>query len=330
MIDSRYGTLTANAEHSASDYIKVEPNTTYVINVNVNIAFYNSGKSYVGRAYDSDHSDNITVPAGTPFTTTEDTAYIRFSIKKYTEYKDTCQLEKGSYSTDYIEYGLYKINNDLLSKGDTVKKGEGLKLVTYGDSITAQNKWQSAVQSALGFASVINKGIGGTQVGSGYDDAFCDADRIATIPTDADVITIMGGTNDCGSASATGRAIGDMSYPFDTTTFKGALASTITQIQERCPNAILIVMSPVGGRGEAAGVNMTEPVYNQSKLTTEDYAIACKEVAHSLSIPFIDVFGESGINQFNRAMYITDTVHPNDAGGKKMARVIINGMNRIL
>lgn len=35
------------------------------------------------------------------------------------------------------------------------------------------------------------------------------------------------------------------------------------------------------------------------------------ETCHEFSIPVIDVFGTCGINQFNRATYIKDSVHPN-------------------
>ena len=48
-----------------------------------------------------------------------------------------------------------------------------------------------------------------------------------------------------------------------------------------------------------------------------------------MSTEFIDVFGKTGINQFNRATYIGDAVHPNDAGGKAIARVVVNGLKNM-
>ena len=67
--------------------------------------------------------------------------------------------------------------------------------------------------------------------------------------------------------------------------------------------------------------------YNLLGLTTQDYADAVKEVAEYLSIPFIDVFGSTGINSFNRNQYIGDIVHPNDEGRKAIARVMIGALD---
>ncbi len=48
-----------------------------------------------------------------------------------------------------------------------------------------------------------------------------------------------------------------------------------------------------------------------------------------MSIPCIDVFGRSGINQLNRATYISDLVHPNEEGHKRIANVLINGLKHV-
>ncbi|WP_148630443.1 hypothetical protein [Bacillus sp. E214] len=64
-------------------------------------------------------------------------------------------------------------------------------------------------------------------------------------------------------------------------------------------------------------------------LTTQQFALAVSEVAHEFSVNFIDLFGTSGINQFNRSLYISDTVHPKDLGKVKVANAIINGINKV-
>lgn len=237
---------------------------------------------------------------------------------------------------------------------------------SYGDSITGYNVWQPYVTQYFGFATHYERGLGsstytksdqtwyanpdgsynsrygfagvteapeGTTTHEGY---LCSWDRITTmIPQDVDLVVIMAGTNDAGpSVSA---PLGDLTYPFDEETFMGAVASTVVKIQEWCPNATVVLATPFSGRGayeegmtnEEMAADQTEPVYNQLGLTTEDYAKAVMEVAEYLSVPCIDVFGNCGVNQFNRSAYLEDLVHPNQAGGEAIARVIIGGLKAI-
>ena len=225
--------------------------------------------------------------------------------------------------------GQYVLNDNIFIEhcitADTANKigsiFNGKKLTTYGDSITANGGWQSYLKDYFGFI-IENKGIGGTTVAdNGNGDSFCIQNRIDTISSDSDVVIIMGGTNDCGQSIE----IGDLTYSdgFDTTKFKGGLATTIRMIQNRCPNALIFVASLCGGRGNEAGKNLDTPVYNSKNLTSYDYAKATKDVAEFFNIQYVPVFEECGINCWNRATYIADTVHPNDFGKKQLAKIFI-------
>lgn len=211
------------------------------------------------------------------------------------------------------------INADMANKINNIFNGK--KLTTYGDSITANGGWQSYLKDYFGFI-IENKGIGGTTVAdNGNGDSFCIQNRIDTISPDSDVVIVMGGTNDCGQSIE----IGDLTYSngFDTTKFKGGLATTIRMIQSRCPNALILVASLCGGRGNEAGENLDTPVYNTKNLTSHDYAKATKDVAEFFNIQYVPIFEECGINCWNRATYIADTVHPNDFGKKQLAKIFI-------
>lgn len=225
--------------------------------------------------------------------------------------------------------GQYVLNENVFVEhcvaADTANKIEsifnGKKLTTYGDSITENGGWQSYLKDYFGFI-VENKGIGGTTVSdNGNENSFCKQNRIDTISSDSDVVIIMGGTNDCGQSIE----IGDLTYSdgFDTTKFKGGLATTIRMVQNRCPNALIFVASLCGGRGNTAGENLDTPVYNSKNLTSYDYAKATKDVAEFFNIQYIPIFEECGINCWNRAKYIADTVHPNDYGKKQLAKIFI-------
>lgn len=210
------------------------------------------------------------------------------------------------------------ISSDTASKIDSIFSGK--KLTTYGDSITENGGWQSYLKDYFGF-TIENKGIGGTTVSdNGNENSFCKQNRIDTISSDSDVVIIMGGTNDCGQSIE----IGDLTYSdgFDTTKFKGGLATTIRMVQNRCPNALIFVASLCGGRGNTAGENLDTPVYNSKNLTSYDYAKATKDVAEFFNIQYIPIFEECGINCWNRATYIADTVHPNDFGKKTVGKNI--------
>lgn len=80
------------------DYIKVNPNTNYIISNNgskiaVNVSFYNSNKEFISRTFYN----------GTSFTTSSDTEYIRFQTSKIENYK--FQLQEGTIITKYEPFG---------------------------------------------------------------------------------------------------------------------------------------------------------------------------------------------------------------------------------
>ena len=197
----------------------------------------------------------------------------------------------------------------------------GKKWVSYGDSITQGGYWQPFVLKRTGLR-LTNAGLGSSCVADA-DDAtvasFTNTDRIAALPADADVVTIMGGTNDYGHNVPLGSI--PTSDPYDKTTFIGALCETVRLIQIQCPNALLIIMSNVGGRG-TAGQARTIPHRNTIGLASSDYAIAAEQVADFMGTPFIDVH-RCGITPMNRVLYITDSVHPNVEGAKLIARKVI-------
>ena len=156
----------------------------------------------------------------------------------------------------------------------------------------------------------------GTTEHEGY---LCSSDRInVSVPEDVDLILVMGGTNDMGSDVP----LGDLTYPFDETTFKGAVAATVVKLQKKAPGAVVVLASPLSGRGVDSGEESSLPANRDEEafavnglgLTTEDYRDAMEEVARTLSIPFIDVYGTTGINQWNRSQYIRDVVHPSERG----------------
>ena len=199
----------------------------------------------------------------------------------------------------------------------------GKKVVFYGDSITAQN-YPQYVQQYYQF-TMVNAGVGGSTITYRSDTDMSSDTRINALPADADLVVIMGGTNDWGKIK-----IGNdpLTYDngFNRATFKGALAYIIQKIQARCTNAKIIVATLIGGRNETR--NGSDPVvqylpqadsFGQTDL---DFRNAEIEVAETLNIPVCDTWS-CGINGMNAMTMIADTVHTSETGAHLIADYII-------
>ena len=88
-----------------------------------------------------------------------------------------------------------KVNRSEESASDTHLNGK--KVVFYGDSITAQNKFPVIVKEYYGI-NAINMGVGGSTIFYRSNSDMSSDTRINNIPSDAAIVMIMGGTNDWG------------------------------------------------------------------------------------------------------------------------------------
>lgn len=180
-----------------------------------------------------------------------------------------------------------------------------------------------------------------------HKGCFSSWDRIKTMIPDSikntiDFVFIMGGTNDIGTFSDrikwttpnfNAQNVTDTDWlnaseynggDYDVNTFSGAICSAIMKMQIRCPNAIIVIGTPL-----AKWVDKN--AYSKNGVTMEDVADIMIKTARYMSIPYIDVNGTCGINGFNYTKYITDGTHPYcDAGYRMLARTINGGLKNIL
>lgn len=122
------GKLDTNPSFFATGFIPVQPNTTYTKNDNQQLAFYASAnqESYLSGLASA---NTFTTPAGC--------YYVRISVRLSN--KDTFQLEVGSITTDYEEYGLFlpesSLSKEVVDKLNASASGFGvLKVVKEGGS----------------------------------------------------------------------------------------------------------------------------------------------------------------------------------------------------
>lgn len=354
------GTETSNENHWCTDFFEVEPNTTYCFGMTAtlgdvywaNCCQYDSNKTFIS---------GTNVSNGHTVTTNENAKYIRFgrryenasgsgsaaeiTVDNYLTADYTInktQFQKGTVPTKIIDDVLnpcIKVTTDNMSEETLTKIRtndywyRGKYILTYGDSIVEQKKWQDYVKNYFGCTAVYNNGIGGTCVANNGKTAtlwngqvingwMCGDDRIDLARRNyglTQAVILLGGHNDF----ASNIPLGDLDS-LDDTKFKSAYALMIKKMIGIFPNAKIFAMTPANSRLSSNVTNMDTEVKNSLGLTMSDYADAVKEVCSVYGIPVIDIFGESGMSVMNGSKYVTDVVHPNDDGGKLIANVVIN------
>ena len=188
------------------------------------------------------------------------------------------------------------------------KKWNGIKWVCVGDSLTEQNTkatyhYYDHVSAKTGVEPYI-MGVGGTGYASGSGSSNAFYQRVLSIPNDADVITIFGSFNDLSSGLNLGNVTDE-----DTTTIAGCMNKTIENILSVIPTANIGIVAPCPW-------GSTRPSTSGDAF---NYVEMLKAIAERWSIPFIDLWRNSGMRpwdaNFTAIAYPSgDTVHPNNVG----------------
>ena len=283
----------ANTGATLSDYITVEPNTSYYCNYNNGyIVYYDLNKNVIS---------GVQYPAY-PITTPAGCYYVRFHTTIVN--KPSLQFEKGTVGSRYLPFLPIVIPSNELQTYWYDKIW-----ATEGDSITFNGSYQAGVRSVLQM-HYINYGISGTTISdNGNTNAMVN--RFTEIDINANLITFTGGTNDYSQNIPIGT-----NSSTDKTTFKGALKAIIEGVTARYPNARLAFFTPIQRGDISEGANLLG-------LTIKDYADAIQEICRLYGIPVLDLFGMSGINKLNINVFTSDKIHPNLAGYAVIIRLMI-------
>lgn len=337
-------------KYNCSDYIEVESNKNYVAFENHNLAFYDENYDLISGTYGGWKN---------PITTPVNAKYIRISFidneNKYFGKGDTLPIEeerkiKINYSNKQWEYAFNKLINNISSKLN------GITWNVLGDSITSTNysrpNWWEIIKDKYNMV-VNNYGISGTTLAhtddrhlwdydfgkldsstigynpedpSTWSTGNCMCERFSKMSDDADLITVMGSTNDGSVKLGTWEST-------DTSTFYGALNVLIQGLINKYPNKKIAFFTPI----QSANCYLTN-VANASaeldkKSATDTLSLqlraeAIKRKCRQYSIPCLDLFNESGINGVGGRKtenYRTDdNLHPSVTGNKNMSIVIEN------
>ena len=212
---------------------------------------------------------------------------------------------------------------------------KGKKINFLGDSIThgsgvscAENIYHQIMKRSYGLAEARNYGVGGTRIARQlvpspdpqFDQTFLM--RAAEMDRDADIIVVMGGTNDFGHGDA---PIGSP-YDRENNTFYGACHQLFTYLVETYPEAVIAVCTPLHRCNENDPMG-DHYLKTHNTGTLKVYVDIIREVAEYYSLPVIDLYANSGIQpkvDILKEKYMPDGLHPNDAGHRKLAERIGN------
>jgi lysophospholipase L1-like esterase len=306
------GSLSASAANFVGATIPVVEGQTYTSNFNQRSIYVNASNQFVSAL-------NANAGSAVTFTVPTEQGITGVRLGGLIANIDTTMFNIGSSLLAYQPYSYTKlmfssdkikgdIANDLSSFMPIYSNLRGKLWVVEGDSITAESTGYWKQISDLVGVTVQKNAVAGSTI-SNYTPDKCIATRVLNIPSDADIITVMGGTNDINAP------LGTMSDRTADTLY-GAM-------HVLCQN--LLTNFP----GKRIGF-MTNPQRSDANIQ----AIVDAEIAvcNYYSVPILDVYRSGGLNPnipIYKTNYVPDGLHPNTAGHAILARRILKFVESI-
>jgi lysophospholipase L1-like esterase len=263
------------------------------------------------------------------------------------------KLDSDAINSVQLSYFDSKVVNPDAPVVDPNNPYFGKKIGAIGDSITwgyrpqndpdgaagtQLNSWLALTALELGMTAT-NAGISGSTLAAldATDNRQPMCRRYTSLPDDLDVICVMGGTNDV----RLNIPLGVMTNRTDAT-YYGALHII-------CEG---LIAKYYVNQGTAIGKTKQIVMLTPTKMLASNgalypllapYALAAKEVAEYYSIPCLDLYNKSNItphtsqtlqgtatgflNMYNP--YITDGIHPTQAGHFMMTKAVVGFLNTL-
>jgi lysophospholipase L1-like esterase len=214
--------------------------------------------------------------------------------------------------------------SDLLRK--IIHNSRGLKWNCLGDSLTTLGwgaNMYSMVSEKLGLTprdyGIVSSTIANYNNDGTTGNPMCV--RYANMDDDADIVTVMGGTNDW----ATDEKVGTIADR-DSTTLYGGCHVLFRGLIEKYPNAkIGVILPPQNGQGIPWYVETQGGDPDMAKMRKKVNVI--REVAEYYSLPVLDLFNHGGIpgmlpSTINRLLQ-GDYLHITTEGYKVLSRPLL-------
>lgn len=232
-------------------------------------------------------------------------------------------LEERRQLHTSLEETMEVNREDLMRLAESSIDFSGKKIACLGDSITAasnldseedyqQYSYPANLKELLGAEEVYNLGIGGSSIGRYWADAFVD--RYQDIPEDADIIIVMGGTNDgfCAADKEFG-SLNERAYR----TFCGDLDELMRGLRENYPDADIFFATPLPNI--LHDYLMSERDY---LLPQKNFADVILTLAQEYNYEVIDLYNSNILDSHDVnivADYMPDGVHGNHEGYRILA-----------
>ncbi len=223
--------------------------------------------------------------------------------------EDRAVLDNSSYDFSDIRIACL---GDSLTEGSNLDKMENYQQYSY----------PSVLKNLLNAEEVYNLGMGGSSYGRYWDNAFVD--RYHAIPQDADIILVMGGTNDGFAASE--KELGSLEEK-KKRTFYGDVDELMQGLKRDYPNAKIIFATPLP--------NVLHDYLRAQRaelLPQNMYAKAIKELADQNQIEVIDLYNSNLLDTHDAQVisnYMPDGVHGNPEGYRILAEHIASQLIEI-
>ena len=186
--------------------------------------------------------------------------------------------------------------------------------ITYGYGTSGPDRiYLNLVKEHCGLAEARNYGIGGNRIArqaAGEQYGECFAVRFREMDGDADLVVVLGGTNDYDHGDAPLGKYGDTAE----TTFYGACHALMRGLIAQYPAAQIVIMTPLHREYEETTKPQGGPL--------SAYVRAILETAGHFSLPVLDLYHCAGIDPSvpeQRALLTIDGLHPNDSGHERIA-----------
>lgn len=312
--DSRIGRgieKASNANYTACNQIfTVKGGEMYTLNwLYGAIYLYDSDKTLVSYNYVDSIPYTVTVAQDGHMTVAGSTSRMN----------DIMLVKGDTLPSEYVPFGLLDVTTE---QGNRLEKQMGLlsgvKWCAFGDSLTDsatlasmtnKKNYVDYVSNALGLDTT-NCGVGGT----GYmktENKFVN--RVSTIPTDTEVLTVFGSFNDYEYIEDSLGVFGDSGID----TIYGCMKSFFDSVFSHCQDVVVGVILPTKW-------GYLSPQKDTSASAKCDlYIKALTETAESFGLPILDLYNHSNLrpweDSFAERYYkdddsngVANTVHPLD------------------
>lgn len=255
-------------------------------------------------------------------TVSENTIFENMIFDNQAQSSEMSLQDKRKLTTSYIETQNVNQRDKQMIANSEIDFSD-VKIACLGDSITQaanlekeenyqQYSYPSRLGEILGAEAVYNLGIGGSSIGRYWDQPFVE--RYKEIPEDADIIIVMGGTNDGFCISS--EELGTLEERKERT-FAGDLNELMLGLKENYPDALIVFATPLP--------NVLHDMLRKEReylLPQKELVDIMKALADEHGIPVIDLYNSNILDSHDAAViynYMPDGVHGNAQGYQVLA-----------